>query len=831
MTSGPLGQMGSVPTDRAAARRRHWVEPLCQDFRFSLRALWRSPRFVLVVLATLTLGIGANVAAFSLVDAVLLRPLPFGSRSDRVVTLHAVHVQQVRALGGVSYPDLLDLQARLRSFDGVAGLVRVSFTLSTEREADRLAGCYVTPELLRLLGVAPALGRHFTSADAAPPGLETTVMLTHGLWQSRFGGDASIVGRAVTINDRPHTVVGVMPQGFGFPDRAELYLPLRLEVGQVERSARTFTAVGVLKPDATVAAAQADVDDVSARLAREYPDTNRGYGLRVLSFRDSQVPRDARAMTTALMGSVAFVLLIVCANVGTLFLLRTATRRRELAVRSAIGATARRLTVLLLTEVLVLTAAGAVLGAALAAWAVRQARASWSDQLPYWVQLEPDQRMLWFVVAAAGVTAAAIASFAIFGATRQNLAAILAETAGRITLSRGTQRTRASLAAAQIGLSLALLVGAHLLIGSFLALRRADLGFSSERFLAARVNLSGDAFDSRHVRAAYVDAALLALGSQPGVAAAAATSAVPGVDAGGTVRLVTDATSGDDHVEAQSMAVTAQFADAHGLSVIDGRAFTASEHAHPEAQVAMVNERLAARLWRGESAVGKRIGLQGGRTVEWLRIVGVMPDVGYGHVGRVTEPAQLHLYVPYARPASRAMAFVVRASGDPASLREHVRRTLRQVRAGVPVFDVRTIRESRRDVSLDQEFVGIVMSGLAAMSLLLASLGVYGLVADSARQREREMAVRLVLGAPPLTITWLLLEQARRSGMAGIGLGLALAVAVAGALRGGLIAVRVFDPIMFASAAGILLAVVMVAAYVPARRASRTDPGVILRQN
>jgi putative ABC transport system permease protein len=791
----------------------------------------RSPRFVLVVLATLTLGIGANVAAFSLVDAVLLRPLPFGSRSDRVVTLHSVYEQQVRALGGVSYSDILDLQARLRSFDGIAGLVRVNFTLSTEREADRLVGCYVTPELFRLLDVAPVLGRHFTVEDAAPPGLETTVMLTHGLWQSRFGSDMSIVGRAVTINDRPHTVVGVMPPGFRFPDRAELYLPLRLKVEQVERSARTFTAVGVLKPDVTVAAAQAEVDDVSARLAQEYPDTNRGYGVRVLSFRDSQVPRDARALTTALMGSVAFVLLIVCANVGTLFLLRNATRRRELAVRAAIGATARRLTVLVLNEVLVLTAAGAVLGATVAAWAVRQARASWSDQLPYWVQLEPDHRMLWFVVAASGITAIVIALFSVFGATRQNLSATLAENAGRITLSRGTQRARAGLAAAQIAFSLALLVGAHLLIGSFVALQRADLGFSSDRFLAARVNLSGDAFDSKHARAAYVDAAVSALGSEPGVAAVAATSSVPGVDAGGTVRLVTAAMDGDDHIEAQSIAVTSQFADALGLTVIDGREFTASEQADPDGQVAMLNEGLAARLWRGESAVGKRIGIQGEQTVSWMRIVGVMPDVGYGQVGRVTEPTQLHLYLPYARSASRAMAFVVRASGEPASLREQVRRTLRQVRAGIPVFDVRTIRESRRDASVDQEVVGIVMGALAAMSLLLASLGVYGLVADSARQREREMAIRCVLGATPSTIIWLCINQARRSGIAGVVLGLVLSIAVAGALRGSLIAVRVFEPMMFVSAGGILLAVVMVAAYLPARRASRTDPGVILRQS
>jgi predicted permease len=784
-----------------------------------------------VVLATLTLGIGANVAAFSLVDAVLLRPLPFGSRSGRVVTLHSVYEQQVRALGEVSYPDFLDLQERLRSFEGIAGLVRVNFTLSTELEADRLVGCYVTPELFPLLGVAPILGRHFTFEDAAPPGAETTVLLTHGLWQRRFRGDASIVGRAVTINDRPHTVVGVMPPEFRFPDSAEVYLPLRLDRERAARSARTFSAVGVLKPGITIEAAQAEAGEVSAMLAREYPETNRGYRIQVLSFRDSQVPRDARAMTAALMGSVAFLLLIVCTNVGTLFLLRNAMRRRELAIRSALGALPRRLTALLLSEVLVLTAAGAVLGGAAAAWAVRQARSSWSDRLPYWVRLDVDYRLLLFVVAASGITAAVIGLVAVLGASRTTLSATLAENEGRVTLSRRTLGTRTGLAAAQIALSLALLVGAHLLIGSFLALQRVDLGFSANRFLAARVNLSGDAFDSIRARAAYVDAAARAIRAEPRVTAVAATSSVPGVDAGRTVRLVTDVVHGDHHIEAQSIAVTSQFADALGLAVIEGRTFTAGEESDPDGHVAMVNERLAVRLWRGESAVGRRIGIQYGQTVGWLRIVGVMPDVGYGHVGRLTEPAQLHLYVPYAQSAPRALAFVVRASGDPASLREQVRRTLRHVRAGIPVFDVRTIRESRRDASLDQELVGMVMGALAAMSLLLASLGVYGLIADSARQREREVAVRLALGATPGTIVWLLLNQARRSGIAGVALGLALAIAVASTLRGSLVAVDVFDPIVFGSAAGMLLAVVIVAAYLPARRASCADPAVILRRS
>jgi predicted permease len=439
--------------------------------------------------------------------------------------------------------------------------------------------------------------------------------------------------------------------------------------------------------------------------------------------------------------------------------------------------------------------------------------------------------MLLFVVAASGVTTGAIAVFGVFGATRLTLASTLAENEARATLSQRTQRARSGLAAAQISLCLALLVGAYLMIGSVLALQRADLGFSANHLLAARVNLSGDAFDPNRARAAYVDAAVTAIQSETGVAAVAATSSIPGVDAGDTVRLVTDDVNGDDHIEAQSVAVTSQFAEVLELSLREGRAFTASEASDPDAQVVMVNDRLAAMLWRGHSAVGKRIGIQGQQRVNWMQIVGVLPDVGYGNVGRATEPTQLHLYLPYARSAPRAMAFVARASGDPAAVREQVRRALQHVRGGIPVFDVRTIQESRAEANIDQQFVSIVMGAFAAMSLLLASLGVYGLIADSTRQREREVGVRLVLGAKPSTIIWLFLNQAQKIGLSGVALGLALSLAVASTLRGNLFAVRAFDPLMFLGAAGVLLSVVALAAFLPARRASHSDPAVILRQN
>ena len=488
-------------------------------------------------------------------------------------------------------------------------------------------------------------------------------------------------------------------------------------------------------------------------------------------------------MTTALMGSVAFVLLIVCANVGTLFLLRSAMRRRELAVRSAIGATARRLTVLVLSEVLVLTAAGAVLGAAAAAWAVRQARSSWSDQLPYRVQLEPDHRMLWFVVAASGITAAVIALFAVFGATRQNLSATLAENAGRITLSRRTQRTRAGLAAAQIALSLALLVGAHLLIGSFLALQKADLGFSSDRFLAARVNLSGDAFDSTHARAAYVDAAVRAIGSEPGVAAVAATSSVPGVDAGGTVRLVTDVMDGDDHIEAQSIAVTSQFADALGLAVIDGRAFTASEQADPDGAGG------DAQRATGRQAVEGRVsGRQAHRHPR--RTDGQLDAHRRRDAGRRIWPG-------WACHGADTVASVcalrpLRCQGD-GLCRPRVRRSRVAARAGSPDASPGTrgntgVRrpDDTREQARRQPRSGVRRHRDGGAGGDESPAGEPWCVWPRRGQRAPARAGN---GRPTCpgrarrrTIIWLLLNQARRSGIAGVVLGLALAIAVAGTL-------------------------------------------------
>ncbi|HXG89441.1 MAG TPA: ABC transporter permease [Vicinamibacterales bacterium] len=800
-----------------------------QDFSQALRGLRRRPGFVCAALATLTLGIGANVTVFSLVNALLLRPLPFGDRSDRVVTLHSTHRLQAEDWDDseLSYRDLIDLQEQSHTLDGVGGFIGRNFTVTTETDAERLQGLSVTPALFPLLGVEPTLGRNFTDDEGAAPGLESSVILTHGLWERRFAADRSIIGRSVTINDRARTVVGVMPRGFRFPERAELYMPLRLD--QAPRTARNVTAIGILKRGVSVAQAQSDVSAIASRLEATYPNTNRGFGLRVLSFRDSQVGRDERLIGATMMAAVGFVLLIACANLANLLLVRGAARQREMAVRSAMGASRGRLMWGLLSESAVLAIGGTILGTLGAVWTIDLIRASWPEGLPYWVQLDLDARIIAFTIAMTALVTVAIGLLPALRASRPHVVDDLKEGGRGGSLGRSAHRTQAALAAAQVALCLALLVGANLMIRSFLSLQRADIGFDDGPVLTMRVHLAGDAFDANPARAAFVTRVLDSLKALPGVSAVAATTSVPGDDGGDSVRLVADGMAAGEELGAHVITASPDLLSALGLQMLHGRPFTAAESADPEATVTVLNQALATRLWPDGSAVGRRIGFPGTHGVLWMRVVGIAPDLLYEEIGEQTDQSRLNLYVPYARSAPRTMAILLRAQGDPSLLALPARDALRRVHAGLPVYDIRTMREVRRLTSFEQEFFGTMMGAFAATALLLACLGIYALLAYAARRRTYEIGVRLALGANPQDVVALFVGQAGRIGLIGSAVGLALAFAVARTLSGTLFAVDAFDPALFVGTTLALLFVVLLAAYVPARRASRVDPVVALR--
>lgn len=802
-----------------------------QDLSHAIRTLRKRPGFTAAALITLTIGIGANVTVFSIVNAMLLRPLPFGERSARIVTLHSTHRMQAEDWGWgdseLSYRDLVDLRGA-SSLEGLGGYLARNFTLSGEDSAERVQGGSVTPDLFAVLGVEPMLGRSFHPEEAAPPGLESVVILTHGLWQRRYGGDPHIVGRGIIVNDRARTVIGIMPPNFKFPERDELYLPLRLD--DAPRSARNVNVVGAVRPGVSLEQAQSELAAIAERLASAYPDTNRGFGVRVLPFRESQIGGDERGLSIALMTAVGFVLLITCANLANLLLVRGAARQREIAVRAAMGASRSRLMTHVLGETLVLSLTGAALGLLASQWSLDFIRQSFPEELPFWMRFDIDVRILLFAVAIALFTALATGLLPAIRAARASLADDLKDNSRSVSLGPWAQRVQGGLAIAQVALCLALLVGANLMIRSFLALQNADLGFDHRPLLTARAYLAGDAYDGVRARAAFFTRATEALQGLPGVTAAAATTSIPGDDGGGSVRVVVDGQSSrEEDLPASTIGVTASIFDALGIRVLEGRPLTATEAGDPDARVTVINERLAARLWPNESALDRRVGVRGPSEVTWLRVIGVAPNVHYEEIGEETDASRMNLYVPYALAASRTMAFVVHTEGSPATLAQPVRDALRQLHAGLPLYELMPMTERRRFTTWEQRFFGQLMGVFAAIALLLACLGVYALLSYAARRRTQEIGVRLALGARPGDVIWLFVRQGSVIGLGGLLLGVVLAVATSRSLSGLLWGVQVVDVPLFAGIAAALLGAVMLASYWPARRASRTDPITALR--
>jgi predicted permease len=802
-----------------------------QDLSHALRGLRQHPGFTIAALVTLAVGIGANVTIFSIVNAMLLRPLPFGDRSERVVTLHATHRLLPRDFSfgdtEISYRDLIDLRAAT-SLEGLGGYLTRNFTLSGDgTTAERVIGGWVTPDLFPLLGIAPVMGRHFLPEEAAPPGLESVAMLTHGLWQRRYGGDPQIVGRQIIINERARTVVGVLPPGFKFPERDELYLPLRWD--EAARSARNVNGVGVLRKDATIEQTRSELAAIAARLEQTYPVSNRGFGVELLPFRDTQIGASERTLAHVLMAAVGFVLLIVCANLANLMLVRGAARQRDVAVRAAMGASRVRLLSAMFAESVLLAAVGAGFGLLASQWALDYIKFVWPEEFPYWLRFDIDVRVVVFTVGASVFTAIAIGLVPAIRAAKPDLVMHLKEASRGVSLGRAGHRLQSALAITQVAFCLALLVGANLMIRSFLELQRADLGFDGSNLLTARAYLAGDQYDDVRARAAFFQRVAATLASLPGVASAAVTTSIPGDDGGSPTRAVIDGRAADDdEIGVQVIGTTADLFATLGLNVIDGRDFTAAETLDPEVDVALINRSLAERLWPGQRAVDRRVGFRGERGIAWFRIVGVAPDIHYEEVGEETEQSRLNIYLPYARDGSRSMALLVKSGSAPESLIAPARDALARLSVGLPVFRVMTMPELRRRTNWEQRFFGMVMGLFAGAALLLACLGLYALIAYSTGRRAREIGVRLALGARPRDVVAMLLAESARVAGVGAFAGVLLGVGIARALGGVLYGVGL-DAWLVLSMLAPLLATLMMATWLPARRAAHVEPTAALR--
>lgn len=818
------------------------VERLTSDLRLAVRGLLKRPGFAVAALLTLGLGIGANATVFSMVNALLLRPLPLGDHGDRVVALHSTHATQPEDWdwddSNLSPADLQDLRASARSLEDVAGYVGLGFTLMAGGEAVRISGGSISPNLFSLLGMKPVLGRDFREEEGQDFGFASVALVSHRFWERRLGSDPAVVGRNVILNDRPLTIVGVMPPGVRFPERDELWVPYRPSSKPERaprRSQRFVTGFGLLAPGVSVSEAQGELDLVAARLADQHPDTNRGWGIRAMSFRDSAVDRGMRIVAVTLLGAVAAVLLIGCANLASLILARGVARQRELAVRSALGASRGRLVGQVLAEVGLLCGCGAVLGLLVGVWCTDLMVASWPEELPYWVQLDLDWRSVAFTT---GIAILAALFSGLLPALRSSRPDLLSELrdGSRSSAGLGHQRLQSALVVGQVALSVALLAGASLMIRSFFRLQQAPSGFVEEGLLTLRFYIAGDAYDEPVRRAELLRTLEERLAATPGIARAAATSSIPTDDGGATVRLAIEGQPIAPGEEPAATWITASpsLFETLGAPLLEGRTFTPSEHAAPESDVAIVNQSLARRFFP-KGALGGRLalvdagGLTGRATVRWLRVVGVAPDLQYEEFGEETAQSRLNVFLPYAASPGRSLALLVRTKTTPRAQADAVRRVFREIDPGLATWDVRSMEEVRVVTTWEQRFFGNLMGTFAAQALLLACLGVYGLLAYAVSRRTHEIGVRMVLGARPVDVVRMVVRHGASLAAAGVSLGLVLALAVGRGLQGILYGVNPWDPGSLLAIAAFLGAVVLLASLLPARRAAAVDPMTALR--
>ena len=804
------------------------MDHLLHDLRFALRQLRRSPVFTAVAVGTLALGIGANTAIFSAVDAVLLTPLPYGE-PDRIVAVWEDDRLRDSPREGFSLPDLEDLKARGRSFEAVAGLRVRPASLIGAGEAERVRVAQVLGDLPAVLGVGPARGRWFGPEEAKPNGARAA-LLTDALWRRRFGGDPAALGRTLILDGQPHVIVGLLPPGVDLPGRGtDLWVPLQDSPEAMPRGRHDLRVLARLAPGVTAEAAGREIAGIAAQLEREFADDNLGRGMR-LAVLAEDVLGPVRPAFLVLLGAAGLLLLIACANVTGLLLARAADRSREIAVRSALGASGGRLVRLALTESLVLTGVAALLGVLAAAWGLDLLLALAPEDVPRLGQVAVDGRVLAFAAALALGCGLVFGLATALLAHRRDLQAPLR---GRGGDAAGPARTRDLLVGAEVALSAVLLTGAGLLLQTVWNLSRVDPGFRPEGVFKLEVQLPESAYpqpwnDSPQwpqVHALYGEL-LERVERLPGVASVALAHSDP-LDAGWTTRLTVEGRpeiAAGEQEEINLRPVSPGYLQTVGLPLVAGRALAATDRTDAP-PVLLLNQAAVRRHFPAEDPLGRRIVLLE-RSYE---VVGVVGDERFAGLAAPAEPA---VYLPMAQFPMGSASVLVRAAGgtDPLALAQSVRQVLRSLDPGLAPFELGTLEQGLARSVGRPRFTLYLISAFAGTALLLAAAGVYALLAGALARRTQEIGVRLALGARRADILRLALLRGLAPALLGLAAGLAGARAATQALAGQLFGVAPSDPATLAVVAAVLGAAALLAAWRPARRAAGLDPVTALRQ-